>query len=212
MIDEYELKSIPYGIADFKDFAESNLYYVDKTRFIRNIERKGKFLFFIRPRRFGKSLFLSMLEYYYDIAQKDQFDFIFTGTDIHRKPTKEKNSYLVLPLNFSMVNSNPKWVEGAFLTRIKNASNLFIRKYHHILDADTEKMEEEFNGKNTASEIMDTLLNYCWSKKQKLYIIIDEYDNFANTRFRGRGIPGNYTWGRFSTFLFQYNKSRNHRE
>ena len=61
MIEEQDLKGIPYGIADFKDFFDSNLYYVDKTRFIRNIEKKGKFLFFIRPRRFGKSLFLSLM-------------------------------------------------------------------------------------------------------------------------------------------------------
>jgi hypothetical protein len=178
---EHELKDIPYGIADFRDFRIKNLYYVDKTRFIRDIEKKGSFLFFIRPRRFGKSLFLSMLEYYYDIDRKDQFDFLFNGTDIHAKPTKEKNSYLILPLNFSMVGSNPKWVEGAFLTRIKNAANLFTAKYHHLLDIDTGKTGKEFDSKNTASEIMDTLLSYCWSKKQKLYIIIDEYDNFANT-------------------------------
>ena len=141
MIEERDLKGIPYGIADFKDFRIKNLYYVDKTRFIRNSENKGSFLFFIRPRRFGKSLFLSMLEYYYDIDQKDQFDFLFKGTDIHRNPTKEKNSYLVLPLNFSMVGSNPKWVEGAFLTRIKNAANLFITKYHHLLKENGDSQE-----------------------------------------------------------------------
>lgn len=65
------LKSIPYGVSDFADFTKYNLYYVDKTSLIRNIEKKGKFLLFTRPRRFGKSLFLSMLEYYYDISQKD---------------------------------------------------------------------------------------------------------------------------------------------
>jgi len=181
MIEEHELKDIPYGVADFKDFRIKNLYYVDKTRFIRNIENKGSFLFFIRPRRFGKSLFLSMLEYYYDIHRKDQFDFIFNGADIHQNPTREKNSYLILPLNFSMVGSNPKYVEGAFLTRIKNAANLFTAKYHDLLDIDPGKTGNEFSSKNTASEIMDTLLSYCWSKKQKLYVIIDEYDNFANT-------------------------------
>jgi len=181
MIEAHELKGIPYGIADFKDFRIKNLFYVDKTRFIRNIETKGSFLFFIRPRRFGKSLFLSMLEYYYDIRRKDQFDYLFNGTEIHQNPTKEKNSYLILPLNFSMVGSNPKWVEGAFLTRVKNAANLFTAKYHNLLDIDPGKIEKELNGKNTASEIMDTLLSYCWSKKQKLYVIIDEYDNFANT-------------------------------
>ena len=112
MSEEHELKGIPYGIADFKDFRIKNLYYVDKTRFIRNIEKKGSFLFFIRPRRFGKSLFLSMLEYYYDIDGKDRFDFLFKGTDIHPNPTKEKNKYLVLSFNYisSIIVKTPPFV------------------------------------------------------------------------------------------------------
>ena len=89
MTEEQDLKGIPYGIADFKDFRIKNLYYVDKTRFIRNIENEGSFLFFIRPRRFGKSLFLSMMEYYYDINRQEQFDFLFKGTDIHGKREKQ---------------------------------------------------------------------------------------------------------------------------
>ena len=181
MNEEHELKSIPYGISDFENFRKKDLYYVDKTRFIRDIEGKGSFLFFIRPRRFGKSLFLSMMEYYYDIERKDEFDYLFSGTDIHNRPTKERNEYLVFPLNFSMVNSNPDLVEGAFLTRIKNAANMFIAKYQKYLDVNPEKAENEFNSKKSASEIMDTLLSYCWSKKQRIYVIIDEYDNFANT-------------------------------
>ena len=101
MKNEQNLKQIPYGISNFEDFLEKHLYYIDKTRYIHNIEKKGSYLFFIRPRRFGKSLLLSILELYYDMAQKDRFDDIFDGTYIRQNPTGEKNKYLVLKLNFS---------------------------------------------------------------------------------------------------------------
>ena len=181
MVDANDFKPIPYGVADFNDFRVKNYYYVDKTRFIRDIETKGNFLFLIRPRRFGKSLFLGIMEAYYDIDFKDRFDYFFKGTDIHRNPTPEKNSYLVLKLNFSAVNPDISLVEGAFLTRIKNVAAFFVSKYQKFLDIDIEKAERNFDSKKSASEVMDTLLNYCLRKKQKLYVIIDEYDNFANT-------------------------------
>jgi hypothetical protein len=181
MTEENQLKQIPYGVSDFADFRENNLYYVDKTRYIRYLEERGKYLFFIRPRRFGKSLFLGILEAYYDIALKDRFDYFFNGTDIHQNPTREKNSYLVFKLNFSAVNPNVSLVEEAFLTRIKNAASLFVSKYREFMDIDIKKAERNFESKKSAPEVMDTLLNYCLQKKQKLYVIIDEYDNFANT-------------------------------
>ncbi len=181
MIETHDLKKIPYGVSDFNDFKVKNLYYVDKTRFIRDIEEKGNFLFLIRPRRFGKSLFLGIMEAYYDIGYKDRFDYFFAGSDIHRNPTREKNSYMVLKLNFSMVNPDVSLVEEAFLTRIKNAAGFFAAKYQKLLDIDIKEAKAEFNSKKSASEVMDTLLNYCLRKKQKLYVIIDEYDNFANT-------------------------------
>ena len=109
-----ELKQIPYGEANFNDFKVKNLYYVDKTRFIRDIEKKGSYLFLIRPRRFGKSLFLAILEAYYDIEYKDRFDDLFRGTEIHQKPTKEKNSYMVLKLNFSAVKPAISKTEESF--------------------------------------------------------------------------------------------------
>jgi len=181
MIDKTDLKGIPYGVADFAKFRKKNYYYVDKTRYLRDIEKKGDYLFFIRPRRFGKSLWLGIMEAYYDIDYKDRFDYFFSGTDIHRSPTPEKNSYLVFKLNFSLVNPNISLVEDAFLTRIKNAANFFVNKYEKNLDIDIKEAKAEFNSKKSASEVTDTLLNYCLQKKQKLYVIIDEYDNFANT-------------------------------
>jgi len=181
MNEEHELKDIPYGIADFRDFRIKNLYYVDKTRFIRNIEKKGSFLFFIRPRRFGKSLFLSMLEYYYDIQRKDQFDFLFNGTDIHLNPTKEKNKYLVLKFNFSGITPGKGLRYDSFLNYIQKTARTFINKYNKYLDIDGEKAEEDFYSQKSASDVMITLLDYLANKEQKLYVIIDEYDNFANT-------------------------------
>ncbi|MCX6582470.1 MAG: AAA family ATPase, partial [Candidatus Aminicenantes bacterium] len=181
MTEQHELKGIPYGIADFKDFRIKNLYYVDKTRFIRNIEKKGSFLFFIRPRRFGKSLFLSMLEYYYDIHRKDQFDLLFNGADIHSNPTKEKNKYLVLSFNFSAVAPEKSHLEEFFLQHILDSIRYFINKYEKYLDIDIKEAQKKFESSKGASALMGTFLNYFRGKEYKLYVIIDEYDNFANT-------------------------------
>jgi len=181
MIGEKELKKIPYGISDFEDFHRKNLYYVDKTRFIHNIEDKGSFLFLIRPRRFGKSLLLSMLENHYDIARKDQFDTFFVGTDIHKYPIKEKSSYMVLKFNFSKVQPSNIELKQAFMDYIRSTTHAFVNKYNQFLDIDLEKFSKEVDSRNNASSILDYLLIQCERKKIRLYVIIDEYDNFANT-------------------------------
>jgi hypothetical protein len=181
MTEENDLKQIPYGVADFDKFRKKNYYYVDKTRYIRDIEKKGDYLFFIRPRRFGKSLFLGILEAYYDIALKDRFDYFFKGTAIHRAPTKEKNSYLVFKLNFSAVNADTSLVEGSFLHYIRESALSFVMKYEKLLGIDIKEAKTGFDSLKSASDVMITLLRYCNVRKQKLYVIIDEYDNFANT-------------------------------
>jgi hypothetical protein len=179
MIEEQDLKGIPYGIADFKDFSASNLYYVDKTRFIRNIEKKGKFLFFIRPRRFGKSLFLSLMEYYYDINGKDRFDSLFKGTAIHTNPTKEKNKYLVLKFNFSALEAKKDTIERAFFCNIRDSSWVFVDKYAGMLGIDANDVKNRLEQSESPAMLLNLLLRYCVGKQ--LYVIIDEYDNFANT-------------------------------
>ncbi|MCU0288255.1 MAG: ATP-binding protein [Acidobacteria bacterium] len=181
MANENELKEIPYAVSDFKTFSESNYYFVDKTRYIRDIEKKGRYLFLIRPRRFGKSLFLSIMECYYDIELKDKFDFIFANTGILETPTPERNRYMILKLNFAMVEADVDKVEEAFLEHIRDKALHFIKKYQNYLDIDTNKVEARFQALTSASMIMGALLSYCLEKKQKLYVIIDEYDNFANT-------------------------------
>lgn len=88
-----KIKKIPYGETDYEAIQTENSYYVDKTMYLHDIENAGKYLFFIRPRRFGKSLFLSVMETYYDIAKKDRFELFFKRTDIFKNPTTENNSY-----------------------------------------------------------------------------------------------------------------------
>ena len=157
------------------------MYFVDKTRFIRDIEEKGYFLFLIRPRRFGKSLFLSIMECYYDIELKEKFDSIFAGTDIQKVPTPERNQYMILKLNFAMVEADVDNVEEAFREHIRNKAIHFIRKYRDYLDIDIDKVEARLQTLPSAPVIMETLISYCLTSKLKLYVIIDEYDNFANT-------------------------------
>jgi hypothetical protein len=181
MADENDFKQIPYGVADFDKFRKKNYYYVDKTRYIRDIERKGDYLFFIRPRRFGKSLFLSTLHTYYDITWKDRFDFLFKGTGIYENPTPEKNTYLVLKFDFSAVDPEISMVEKSFLYYVKDAADFFLSHYQAYLDIDVNKAKEELNSRQSPSSLLNTFLKYCKGKESKIFVIIDEYDNFANT-------------------------------
>ena len=89
------VKGIPYGVARFESVRNENKYYVDKTMYFPLLEDTGNFLFLIRPRRFGKSVFVSMMQAYYDIAQAEKFDRLFGGLWIHEHPTPLKNSFQV---------------------------------------------------------------------------------------------------------------------
>ena len=106
-IKEYissDMKLLPYGMMNFADIRLDNYYYVDKTAYIPMIERSDRFFFFIRPRRFGKSLMLNLLQHYYNVHTKDKFDDLFGDLYIGKHPTPDRNSYLVLYLNFSGID------------------------------------------------------------------------------------------------------------
>ena len=118
-----KIKRIPYGVSDFEKLKSEDLYYIDKTPFIQILESIGYYLFLIRPRRFGKSLLLSMLESYYDIAKKDQFEEIFRDTVIKDNPTEERNSYLILKLNFSK-EQLLKYEQDEIVQKTKGDTNL----------------------------------------------------------------------------------------
>jgi hypothetical protein len=172
------MKKIPYGISSYKTIRQQNAYYVDKTSFIPQLETAGDFLFLIRPRRFGKSSLLSVLEGYYDIARADEFDNLFNGTYIHEHPTAEKNAYLILKFNFSQVDPDVEQVESSFKNHVRNCFFFFGQKYQAFFDDRYFKMMDSHEEPHQQLEF---LLNYAGFKGLKVYVLIDEYDNFTNT-------------------------------
>jgi len=171
-------KKIPYGIASYKTIRQDNCYYVDKTRYIPQFEETGKFLFLIRPRRFGKSSLLTVLESYYDIARKDEYDLLFDGTYIKDHPTPEKNSHLILKFNFSQVSPEPEEVKASFREHTDTCFSFFGEKYREFLDDSYFSMMEK---KTSPHGKLEFLLRYVGYKGLKVYVLIDEYDNFTNT-------------------------------
>jgi len=103
---EQKVRQIPYGVTDFVEIRKKNLYYVDKTEYIQKLENAGYYLMFLRPRRFGKSLFLSMLSAYYDVRTRDRFDEIFSGLYIHDNPTDKRNKFLKFNCNIDNDHAN----------------------------------------------------------------------------------------------------------
>jgi hypothetical protein len=181
-MSETNIKSIPYGVTDYEAIRTDNSYYVDKTSYLDKIEKAGKYLFFIRPRRFGKSLFLSVMETYYDISKADRFDLFYQGTHIHQHPTKEKNKYLVLKFNFSAVDPYANRLENSFLNQIQAKTRTFLVKYNDYLNShNRELLISKIENLKSAADILLNVVELCGESNQKIYIIIDEYDNFANT-------------------------------
>ena len=171
-----KIKSIQYGISSFADISERNAYYVDKTMFIPEIE-KTPFNFLIRPRRFGKSMFLSMLALYYDIANKENFDTLFNGTWIHSNPTELKGKYLVLYLDFSAVIQATDDLQKSFNDYCNMKIRSFLKKYKEIIP---EYIQELCNETNIANQKLQIIAEELAETNQKFYIFIDEYDNFTN--------------------------------
>ena len=166
------VKPIPYGIADYASIITKGYAYVDKTMYIHSLEQVGVYNLFLRPRRFGKSLFASMLGYYYDIAKKDNFDLLFSNMYIGQNPTDEKNAYYVLKFNFSGIRTDsPEVMLKGFTHNIHNALFTFCAKYH--LDITLEMNSPEV-------QLSDLFTQFQAICDGKIYVIIDEYDHFAN--------------------------------
>ncbi len=181
------MKKIPYGISSYGTIRQDDCYYVDKTHFIPELEDAGRFLFLIRPRRFGKSSLLTLLESYYDIAGKKQFDFLFNGTHIGENPTPEKNVHLILSFNFSQVNPDLDKIEESFNGHADNRFFVFGKKYREYLDDDYFEMMAKHR---QSHQKLEFLLNYVSFKGLKVYVFIDEYDNFTNTILSAEGSEG----------------------
>lgn len=172
------IKKIPYGISNYKDIRAGNYYYLDKTRFIPLIEDADRFLFLIRPRRFGKSSLLTVLEAYYDISRKDDFLFYFKDTYIETHSTPEKHAYLILKFNFSRVDPNMEQVAQSFKDHTDDSFYFFGQRYKELLGNQFSAMIQT---KESPHSKLAFLLDYVGSIGLKVYILIDEYDNFTNT-------------------------------
>ena len=170
-------KRIPYGMQNFEDVIKEDCYYVDKTPFIEQIEESNKYFFFIRPRRFGKTLTLSMLENYYDINKKDKFEEIFGKLYIGQNPTPEHNTYLIIHLNFAEVAAGLDDYKNGLDNHCRLVFNFFCDIYAHILPADTK---EGLQQEPDAVSKLRFLCQKCQEVGKKIYLFIDEYDNFTN--------------------------------
>ncbi len=177
-------KRIPYGIADFKQVRKENKYLVDKTIFFERMENAGNFLFLVRPRRFGKSLFLDMLETYYDINEKDNFQKLFKGLYVADHPTPEQGEFQVLHLDFSMVGSDLENLYENFNRYLSQRCLLFAKKYAAYYPDDfLEDMEKE----ETGMAMLNLIHGVSHDLDLKLYLIVDEYDNFTNNVLNVKG-------------------------
>ncbi len=175
----------PYGIANFYKLITEGFFYVDRTGMIPQIEDAGAQLLFLRPRRFGKSLLLSMLENYYDLAKADEFDRLFGALTIGQHPTPKRNQYFVLKWDFSAVDPSGDATEirRRLHEHINNRIEQFVNYYEKHLPHPIELTEDN------AMSSFERLLNAVRLTPSQLYLLIDEYDNFANeTLMSGGGL------------------------
>ena len=172
-------EQIPYGVKDFKRIRLENRYYVDKTAFIRRMEERADFLFFVRPRRFGKSLLCETLRCYYDVAEKENFDRLFGGLDIGKNPTPNANRYFVLSLDFSLVGKYPgdSW-QVRFEQYLDTALRNLIDGHRELL-AEVADVDELIALPNAGVKY-DAVVPLLKRLGYGLYVIVDEYDNFTN--------------------------------
>ena len=169
------IKKLPYGISNYQELVEDNYYYVDKTMYIEMLENiVDKRIIFLRPRKFGKTLFTSTLENYYDILKKDKFEVLYKDTYIGKNPTKLKNSYHILRFNFSGIDtSDEETTMRGFKSKTISSIRYFIQKYN---------LDFYINENEDAENVLDNLIKAFSIQKanEKIYVIIDEYDHFAN--------------------------------
>ncbi|MBK9259274.1 MAG: AAA family ATPase [Polyangiaceae bacterium] len=186
---------IPYGQADFATIRRQGYFYADKTRFLADLESAEsgyRYLVFLRPRRFGKSTLVSMMSRYYDIDGANQFDDLFGGLWVHEHPTDERNKYLVLTFDFSAVETTGDIddIRDSFVETVRSCVRRFLVKYRGQVP-DFARLEENLESYGDASGIMNALLTSIGGNHPKLYILIDEYDHFAN-RLLSEGLENVY--------------------
>ena len=166
---------MPYGISNYEKIVNDGYYYVDKTMYIEKLENLPEpNIMFLRPRKFGKTLFTSVLEYYYDKKRADKFEKLYGNTYIGKNPTKLKNSYSILRFNFSGINTETEETTmKGFKEKVSISIDGFAKKYG---------VDFYVNQEQTTEGILRSLFEAFKLQKpdEKIYVIIDEYDHFAN--------------------------------
>ena len=182
-LSKMQTVKFPYGISNIEKLIEQDFVFVDKTNYIELLEKEENYSIFLRPRRMGKSLFVSMLEYYYDILKKDKFDKIFSELYIGKNPTPMASSYRVLKFDFSGIDTqNDENTFYFFLEKIRSTLNTFMGMYNLLHEAERAQV---LAAKSPGS-MMNRFFDYLnlWKTKTvdepKIYILIDEYDHFTN--------------------------------
>ena len=174
---------IPYGMADFSAIRREGFLYVDKTRFLRDLEDE-RHVFLLRPRRFGKSCWVSILQHYYDRVRKDNFETLFADTDIGREPTANHSQYAVLRLDFSSFDKDIATLRDRFEGHCQ-------RRLRGMLEANVDLFSADLAKRILSPPAVDGKLDELFLHAERLgvrlYVLIDEYDNFANTILAGEG-------------------------
>ena len=179
-----QVKQVPYGVSDFATVMSQNLYYVDKTKFLPELEKQPRNLFFIRPRRFGKSIFLSMLYSYYDCNQKENFEKLFGSLWIGQHPTSLQGIYQVLFLDFSQITGKIEILEERFNAYLCIKLDSFAEQYAAYYG---DKKVQEIKTKTQYADKMQIIFDAAKANHFQLYLIIDEYDNFTNVVLNEHG-------------------------
>ena len=174
---------IPYGEASFRRIRVNGWLYVDKTRFLRPLEEE-RYAFLIRPRRFGKSCWVSLLENYYDRHWRHEFDQVFAGTDIGANPTDERHGYVTLRFNFSAFNDDPATLEHHFEEYCALRIRAALRRHADLFP---EQAVRDILGPDSVNAKLNELFDYAVEHDIRLYVLVDEYDNFANTMLAHHG-------------------------
>lgn len=179
-----QVKQVPYGVSDFATVMSQNLYYVDKTMFLPELEKQPRNLFFVRPRRFGKSLFLSMLYSYYDCNQNENFEKLFGNLWIGQHPTSLQGIYQVLFLDFSQITGKIEVLEERFNAYLCIKLDSFAEQYAAYYG---DKKVQEIKAKTQYADKMQIIFDAAKANHFQLYLIIDEYDNFTNVVLNEHG-------------------------
>ncbi|MBQ4224127.1 MAG: AAA family ATPase, partial [Prevotella sp.] len=188
-MEQQKPKRIPYGMQNWEDLRLDNCYYVDKTRFIAEIEAANRFFFFIRPRRFGKSLLMNMLRQYYDVRKASLFERLFGDLWIGQHPTEAHNTYLVLYLNFAAFSGGLEDYKERMDGYCRIQFEGFVEDYADLLPSNALDI---LRGEEGAANQLSALARICNKAGRQMYLFIDEYDHFTNSVLSNPGTEHGY--------------------